>query len=103
LLKKDVLFHWSYHEQQAFDALKEKHLHAPDLALPDFSVPFMVETDTNVVSVLCSCRRDTQSPSSAKLWGQRQRLCQPKRKNVWLYCLLSINGGPICNTPCLPS
>jgi hypothetical protein len=45
LLKKDQIFHWNYKEQQAFDFLKQKMLEAPVLALPDFSVPFTVETD----------------------------------------------------------
>ena len=45
LLKKDTIFHWNYNEQQAFDALKQKMLQAPVLALPDFSLRFTVETD----------------------------------------------------------
>lgn len=45
LLKKDTIFRWTFHEQQAFDTLKQKMLEAPVLALPDFTLPFTVETD----------------------------------------------------------
>jgi hypothetical protein len=44
-LKKDQVFHWNYKEQHACDFLKWKMIEAPILALPDFSVPFTVETD----------------------------------------------------------
>jgi hypothetical protein len=47
LLKKNTLFSWTYNEQHAFDFLKEKMLAAPVLALPDFSIPFTVETDAS--------------------------------------------------------
>jgi hypothetical protein len=45
LLKKDTLFHWTHTHQAAFDHLKKLMLEAPVLALPDFQLPFTVETD----------------------------------------------------------
>ncbi|KAK1679361.1 hypothetical protein QYE76_040209 [Lolium multiflorum] len=47
LLKKDKVFQWNLTEQQAFDHLKQKMLEAPVLALPNFVVPFTVETDAS--------------------------------------------------------
>ena len=47
LLKKDTQFHWTNTHLQAFDSLKHKLLTAPVLALPDFAVPFTVETDAS--------------------------------------------------------
>ena len=47
LLKKDTQFHWTNTHQQAIYSLKHKLLTAPVLALPDFAVPFTVETDAS--------------------------------------------------------
>jgi hypothetical protein len=47
LLKKDKVFQWNLTEQQAFDHLQQKMLEAPVLALPNFVVPFTVETDAS--------------------------------------------------------
>ncbi|CAO2191183.1 unnamed protein product [Urochloa humidicola] len=51
LLKKGVLFIWTSIHQQAFQALKNALSSAPVLALPDFSVPFCIETDASGVGI----------------------------------------------------
>jgi hypothetical protein len=45
LLKKGVLFIWTHDQQVAFEALKQALVSAPVLALPNFSRPFIIETD----------------------------------------------------------
>jgi hypothetical protein len=55
LLRKDTLFVWTTTHDAAFRALKDALSSAPVLALPDFSLPFQVETDvfsTGVGAVL---------------------------------------------------
>jgi hypothetical protein len=47
LLKKNVLFVWTHHHDQSFEALKTALCNSPVLALPDFSKVFSTETDAS--------------------------------------------------------
>ncbi|GKD35106.1 putative mitochondrial protein [Tanacetum coccineum] len=50
LLKNNV-FHWSTDAQISFENLKEAMIQTPVLALPDFEVEFMVETDASGIGL----------------------------------------------------
>ena len=47
LLRKGAVYVWTDSQDQAFSALKHALTTAPVLALPDFSRPFVVETDAS--------------------------------------------------------
>ncbi|WVZ88489.1 hypothetical protein U9M48_035006 [Paspalum notatum var. saurae] len=51
LLKKGALFIWTSQHEKAFQALKTALVTAPVLALPNFSLPFCIETDASGVGV----------------------------------------------------
>ena len=51
LLKKSVPFVWTADTETSFQTLKQALVTAPVLALPDFSLPFSVETDTCGVGI----------------------------------------------------
>ena len=47
LTKKDVPYSWSPAHQQAFERLKERLTAAPVLVYPNFTMPFLLETDAS--------------------------------------------------------
>ena len=47
LTKKNVKYNWTSDQQQAFDTLKHALVSPPILRYPDFSKPFIVNTDTS--------------------------------------------------------
>ena len=51
LLKKDVDWCWGNTEHDAFQAVKESHLHAPILSLPNPDRPFSVVCDASDFSI----------------------------------------------------
>ena len=51
VVKKNVGFKWEREQQEAFDSLKEKLMHAPILALPDFAKSFELECDASNVGI----------------------------------------------------
>lgn len=51
LLKKGAMFVWTEVQEQSFSALKHALTSAPVLALPDFSKPFIIETDASGTGV----------------------------------------------------
>lgn len=51
LLKKNSLFVWTPIAEAAFQALNQALMEAPVLALPNFSKPFMVETDASATGI----------------------------------------------------
>jgi hypothetical protein len=51
LLKKGVLFLWTSVHEKAFQTLKQALMTTPVLAIPDFSKPFIIETDASDVGI----------------------------------------------------
>jgi hypothetical protein len=51
LLKKGVMFVWTQEHTQAFALLKEALVNSPVLAMPDFTIPFCIETDASNLGV----------------------------------------------------
>ena len=51
LLRKIVLFVWTLAHTASFQALKQALISAPVLAMPDFSIPFCLETDASNLGV----------------------------------------------------
>lgn len=51
LLKKGVSFQWTSDTQQAFEVLKRALQQAPVLAVPNYQLPFVIETDACDVGI----------------------------------------------------
>lgn len=51
LLKKNTLYVWTSEHDMAFQELKSALCPAPVLAMPDFALPFVIETDACAIGV----------------------------------------------------
>jgi len=51
LLKKGAVYVWTSEHQVAFQTLRQALSSAPVLALPDFSLPFCIETDASGIGI----------------------------------------------------
>lgn len=51
LLKKGVIFVWTHDHQVGFDTLKHTLSSAPVLALPNFAIPFAIESDPSGTAI----------------------------------------------------
>jgi hypothetical protein len=51
LPRKGTIFVWTTETESSFQALKNALITAPVLTLPDFSVPFSVETDASALGI----------------------------------------------------
>ena len=64
LTRESTPWHWSTQCQQAFETIKEKLSSAPLLAYPDFTQPFVIQTDAckaGLGAVLCQNRMATEN------------------------------------------
>jgi hypothetical protein len=46
-LKKGALFVWTHDHEVAFDTIKQSLSSSPVLALPNFAMPFAIESDAS--------------------------------------------------------
>ena len=51
IIKKNVGFHWSNDQENAFVVIKERLCSAPVLALPDFNKTFEIECDASRIGI----------------------------------------------------
>jgi hypothetical protein len=58
LLKKNA-FGWSIQAEESFNQLKQAMTHAPALALPDLSKPFIIECDASGLGIGAVLLQDT--------------------------------------------
>ncbi len=59
-LKKQTVFEWTDDCDRAFNNVKSELVQAPALAYPDFSKPFVLETDASGVGIGCMLSQECQ-------------------------------------------
>ena len=77
-------FQWTPACQEGFDQLKKAHTEAPVLAYPDYSKPFILETDASLKSlgVVLSQKGDD---NEIRVIAYASRSLQPLEKSMWDY------------------
>ena len=84
LLKKDVAFNWGAEQQAAWEALKKCLTSAPHLVPPDYSRPFIVQTDWSnrgMGAVLAQLDDDKKE----RVIAYASRSCSPAEANYSSY------------------
>lgn len=93
-VEKGVPFVWTELTQTAFVQLKTALINAPVLAIPDFSKPFVLETDARDLGFRVVLIQEGH-PMAFLSRLSRIKLCQLMKRNAWLSSLLWISGAPI--------
>ena len=91
-MKKSNLpeFQWTPACQEGFDQLKKTLMEAPVLAYPDYSKPFILETDTSLkgLGAVLSQKGDD---NEIRVITYASRSLQPWEKSMWDYSWLKLN------------
>jgi hypothetical protein len=98
LLKKNSMFVWTPDQETTFSALKTTLSSAPVLALPDFALPFAIETDAcaSSVGVVLTQRGHPLAFISNSLGPKNTGLSTYEKEYLAILVLL-INGVTICS------
>ena len=83
LRKKGVPFQWGYDQQYAFDTLKSAIIMPPVLAVPDFSRPFVLQTDASGAAVAAVLLQEY--PEGRKAVAYASRGLSQTEKNYSVY------------------
>lgn len=99
LLRKGSTFMWMTTQEQAFQLLKSKMVHAPVLAVPDFSKPFLLETDALDLGIGAVLMQDSHPLlTSANICAQGIKHCQHMKRNALLFSWQLNDGDHTCST-----
>lgn len=83
LLKKGVIFVWTHIHDIAFKALKQSLTTTPVLALPNFSKPFVIETNASNMGIGAVLLQDGHPLAFvSKTLGVKNKVYPPMKKNI---------------------